>query len=364
LAEIFSRHLANGGSLAENEEMKKYPYLEKYKIPHQINISDKLVSLLMEIAENKPFLENSFGSPLEVQLLRKAKIRAVTYSNQIEGNHLEEDQVMALISGKKIIANETDIAEVQNYHAAINYTETLALDERKLGVRDICDIQKLITINQLPQNLTGTLRTGPASIMNSITKEIIEECPPHYDLPHLMEELIRWIEDNKERNAFAVAFACHFITVAIHPFADGNGRTVRLLQHLLLLRRNETIARLVPSETSIMAQRERYYLTIRQARELNRLDPFLEFMAECFVMSAKEVMKEAKNILKGLSGKTPDARREKILKYIKNHKGSSVAEIAQNFSDIPKRTIERDLAELVKLKKIKVSGETRARKYG
>lgn len=178
-----------------------------------------------------------------------------------------------------------------------------------------------------------------------------------------MEELIQWIEDNKERNSFAVAFACHFITVAIHPFADGNGRTVRLLQHLLLLRRKENIAQFVPSETSIMAQRNRYFLTIRQARELGRIDPFIEFMAECFASSAKEVVKEAKSILKELAGKTPDARKDKIIKFIKSRKESSAAEVLEKFSDVPKRTIERDLSELVKAKKIKATGANRSRKY-
>src|SRR5438105_14669043 len=32
------------------------------------------------------------------------------------------------------------------------------------------------------------------------------------------------------------AFEAHFRLVAIHPFADGNGRTARLLMNLLLLR--------------------------------------------------------------------------------------------------------------------------------
>jgi Fic family protein len=343
--------------------MSKYPYLDKYKIPHEIMLTDKLVSLLMEVAEHKPFFEQSIGSPLEVQLLRKAKIRAVTYSNQIEGNHLEEEQVTAIVSGKKVKGNAVDVAEVENYFEAIDYTSTLGKDQRRLTVRDICDIQKLITRGQLSPKLSGNLRTGPASIINSVTREVIEECPPHYDLPPLMDELVQWIEDNKERNSFAVAFASHFITVAIHPFADGNGRTVRLLQHLLLMRRGEEITKFVPSETSIMAKRERYYLTIRQARMLGKLDPFIEFMAECFAESAREVVKEAKNILKQLAGKTPEARREKIVKFIKSHKGTSIADIIEKFPDVPKRTIERDLSELVKTKKIKVSGATWTRRY-
>lgn len=343
--------------------MSKYPYLEKYKIPYEINLTDKLVDFLMQIAEQKPFLEKSLGSPLEVQLLRKAKIRAVTYSNQIEGNKLEEEQVTAVISGKRVKGNAVDVAEVENYFEAIDYAATLGEDQRKLSIRDICDIQKLITKGQLPPKLSGSLRDGPASIVNSVTKEILEECPPHYELPHLMDELIQWIDDNKDRNAFAVAFASHFITVAIHPFADGNGRTVRLLQHLLLIRRNEMIAQFVPSETSIMAHRNKYYLTIRQARELGRIDPFIEFMAECFFESATEVVKEAKGMLKDLAGKAPGARKDKIVAYIKSHEDVSAADIYKKFSEVPKRTLERDLSALVKAKKIKVSGATRARRY-
>jgi Fic family protein len=363
MAENLFRHLDRGGNMAENTLMSTYPYLAKYKIPMQIELTDKLVGLLMSIAEQKPFLEKSIGTPLEVQLLRKAKIRAITYSNQIEGNHLAEEHVTALIAGKKVKGDSVDVAEVQNYHEAINYVQTLAQDSRPLGLRDICDIQKLVVKGQLPPQLCGALRTGPASIINSITKEVIEECPPHYDLPHLMTELLQWIQENQSRNAFAVAFACHFITVAIHPFADGNGRTVRLLQHYLLLKRGENIAQFVPSETSIMAQRESYYLTIRQSRELERLSPFIEFMAECFMNSSLEVVKEAKHIMKEVAGKTPAARHDKIIKFIKAKPEISSAQIYQAFADVPKRTIERDLSELVKSKKIRVTGLTRARRY-
>jgi Fic family protein len=367
VAEIWRKKDSCHLYLAENWRkigcMKSYPYLEKYGIPHKIQLTDKLVGFLMEIAEQRPFLEESIGSALEVQLLRKAKIRAITYSNQIEGNDLQEEQVTALIAGKKIKGDEKDVAEVQNYHEAIDYVETLSKDGRKLGLRDICDIQKLVTKGQLPSQLNGTLRSGPASIINSVTKEVIEECPPQYDLPHLMKELTQWIEENSTRNPFALAFAAHFITVAIHPFADGNGRTVRLLQHLLLLKRKESIASFIPSETSIMANRERYYHTIRQARELKRLDPFLEFLAECFAEAAKDVVKEARQILKGLAGKTPKARQDKIKKFVKAHPGSSSSEIANHFADVPKRTIERDIAELIKSKAIKATGSTRSRKY-
>jgi len=367
VAEIWRKNIAHqlalGGNMADNREMSNYPYLKKYQIPHKIELTDKLLELLMKIAEQRPFLEKSIGTPLELKLLRKAKIRAITYSNQIEGNALEEDQVTAIIAGKKVKGSIDDVAEVKNYYEAIDYVETLAQDTRILNLRDICDIQKLVVKGQLAPDLCGTLRTGPASIINSITREVIEECPPHYDLPFLMEELLMWIKENQARNPFVVAFATHFIAVAIHPFADGNGRTVRLLQHYLLLKSGEAIAQLVPSETSIMAQRERYYLSIRQSRELERLNPFIEFMAECFSNSANTVSQEAQTLLKEVAGKTPGHRQDKIIRFIKSKKEVSSAQIYEFFKDVPKRTIERDLSGLLKENKIQVKGLTRARRY-
>lgn len=79
VAEIWRKKDSCHLYLAENWRkigcMKSYPYLEKYGIPHKIQLTDKLVGFLMEIAEQRPFLEESIGSALEVQLLRKAKIR-------------------------------------------------------------------------------------------------------------------------------------------------------------------------------------------------------------------------------------------------------------------------------------------------
>jgi hypothetical protein len=36
-------------------------------------------------------------------------------------------------------------------------------------------------------------------IIYSITKEVINECPSHYGLPHLMEELTQWIDENSSK---------------------------------------------------------------------------------------------------------------------------------------------------------------------
>ena len=204
----------------------RYPHLSRLKIPQEVVHTDTLVKSLMRIAETKPFLDEYLGTPQEVKLLRKAKVRA------------------------------------------IDYVERLIEDSRPLKVADMCDLQKLVTQGLIEERQCGRVRTIPVSIVNAATGEKTDECPQPHELKDLLDDLWRWVEDTKNMNPFARAFAFHFIAVSIHPFADGNGRTVRLMQHLLLLLGGQRLARFVPSETAIMRSRDRYHTAIRQSRRL------------------------------------------------------------------------------------------------
>jgi Fic family protein len=343
--------------------MSRYPALTRHKIPFEIKNTDAFVRMLMRIASAKPFLDESLGTPLEVKLHRKAKVRAITYSNQIEGNPLGEIEVTAVLNGKRIAGASNAVKEVQNYHAALDYVEKLSTDERNLKIPDFCDIQKLVTSGLIAERQWGRVRTVPVSIVNASTQEFIEQCPEPHALRELLDDLWKWLDDTEEINAFARAFAFHFIAVSIHPFVDGNGRSVRLMQHLLLLRGGETIARFVPSETVIMMHRDRYYSSIRQSREMNSLHPILEFLAECFAISAEEVVQEGKALLRESAGKTLAARHSKILKMAKDCDSFVMNDVIVLLPYVPLRTLERDLALLTKRRSLKASGSKKGRFY-
>lgn len=341
----------------------RYPALSRHKIPFEIVHTDALVGWLMRVAETRPFLDEYLGSPQEVKLLRRAKVRAITYSNQIEGNALGESEVTAVLKGKRVAGSPKDIKEVQNYHAALDYVEELAEDSRPIRLADMCDIQRLVTEGLIPDKQCGRIRSVPVSIVNAATGEKIEDCPEPHVLKDLLDDLWKWLEDTKDMNPFARAFAFHFIAVSIHPFADGNGRTVRLMQHLLLLQGGQRIARFVPSETAIMRGRDRYYSVIRQSRALERIHPMLEFLAECFAVSAEEVVEEGRRLLRESAGKTPEARHRKILAGAAKREAFSMQDVAGWLPDIPRRTLERDLATLVRKRALKAKGERKARTY-
>lgn len=340
-----------------------YPHLNRLKIPYEVTYTENLVRQLMRIAETRPFLNEYLSTPLEVKLLRKAKVRAITYSNQIEGNLLKENEVTEVLFGKRMIGDKEDIKEIQNYHEALNYVERLLEDSRPIRLADMCDLQKLVTSSLIEERLSGRVRIIPVSIINAATGKEIDQCPQPHELNDLLDDLWRWLDDTKEVNTFIRAFAFHFIAVSIHPFADGNGRTMRLMQHLLLLLGGQRIARFVPSETAIMRHRDQYYIAIRQSRSLGKLSPILEFLAECFAVSAEEVVEEGRKLLRENAGKTPQSRHQSILAHAKKVDKFSMQDVVKWLPEIPRRTLERDIANLVKKRSLKSQGKLKSRIY-
>lgn len=349
--------------MADNGFMSRYSCLKQFKIPFKIKLTDNFVQWLMKIAESKPFLDEVLTTPLEVQLHRQAQIKAITYSNQIEGNKLDEKAVTTLLGTSQAKPKDKDSKEILNYQNALVYAEKLATEKKIPSIRDFCDLQKLVTDGLIQKNQHGRLRTIPVSIVNEATGTEIEKCPDPTQVPFLMEELWEWLKENEDTNPFAKAFAFHYLAVAIHPFADGNGRTVRLFQQILLLQGAESIARYVPSETIVMRNRGHYYSAIRQCKALQSTHPMMEFMAECFATAAKEVAEEARQLFEKSKKLSPESRAKQIMKFAKSQSGFQMKDIVTLLPDTPRRTLERDVEYLVNEKKLKTTGEKKGRKY-
>jgi Fic family protein len=138
---------------------------------------------------------------------------------------------------------------------------------------------------------------------------------------------------------------------------------MRLMQHLLLLKSGEEIARFVPSETVIMATRDRYYSSIRQCKTLGSLNPILEYLAECFAISAENVIQDSKKLVKQSLDRKPEARREKIITLSRQKKEFGIQDVVNVLPEVPLRTLRRDLDSLVTENKLKAKGANKNRTY-
>jgi Fic family protein len=80
--------------------------------------------------------------------------------------------------------------------------------------------------------------------------------------------------------AFYHAALLHLVFVHIHPFSDGNGRSVRILEKWFLAQHLGAWAWRVPSETFYLERRKDYYAAIKLGVNYYELDygrcvPFL-----------------------------------------------------------------------------------------
>lgn len=344
--------------------MAKYPTLKRLGICTEVKYSSKIVKILSDISKLTPFFDFNFTKPQKLSLRRHAKISAVTYSNQIEGNTLSETQVERLLKQGKLRKPNHEEKEVKNYSDALEFADILGREEKEIKLSDILDLHKLVMNGLLEKKQIGSLRGIPVSIVNSESKQVIDLCPEPHELKQAMEEFVEWIKDHKNEDPFVRAFSAHFIGVLIHPFLDGNGRTIRILQQLCLLKSKVEVANYVSSESMIIKNKNEYYHAIRVSKKINKIQFFCEYLGTCFLKAMKETIKTNEKKSIGSQGLfTPKDREKMILKEARDLGEFQMCDLQKCISKIPKRTLERDLRRLVKIKKIKAKGKNKGRKY-
>jgi Fic family protein len=167
------------------------------------------------------------------ELKQRYDVRFTYQSNAIEGNTLSQSETELVLSKGITIGGKTlgEHLEVVGHKEAIDYIETLSRAETKIGEWEIRQIHSLVMRKITPAE-AGRYRQ--LDVRAAGTGYVY---PPHYLLPGLMDEFVQWMQ-SAQTQAHPVLYAseAHYRFVSIHPFADGNGRTGRLLMNLLLLK--------------------------------------------------------------------------------------------------------------------------------
>lgn len=342
----------------------------------EYKLTDKILSLLTETAEAKAIIEKAKILPeQELKLRRQALARMTQSSTAIEGNILNFNQVEALIAGKKVDAPERDIYEVKNYLATIKYIEKIEKGKKPLTEKIILKIHRLVTENTLSKDKSGKYRTVPVYIVRRRLGEknkVIYTAPLAKDAPDLMKSLIDWINGSEKENIHPIIAAgiAHREFAAIHPFADGNGRTARALATLILYQRGYDFRKLFALEDYYNRNRQRYYQEINIGQKYNKKDftQWLEYFTEGFkeeIIRVKEEVAalEAKKIGKSLKRQIILSKKQaQIIDFI-NTIGKITAKDTADILRCPKRTAQLELQKLKKQRVIKQIGKGPAAGY-
>jgi Fic family protein len=216
--------------------------------------------------------------------LRKAnRIKTIHSSLAIEGNMLSEDEVRDIVDGKNVVAPIRQIQEVKNAIKTYELYPTLdAFNEKDLLKAHGVMMQALV-------DDAGHYRKGGVGVFGE--KGLVHMAPPAERVPMLMADLFNWLKYSKD-HLLIRSCVFHYEFEFIHPFIDGNGRTGRLWQSLILGKLHPLFEHL-PVENMVYANQQHYYDAITASSNAGQSGPFIDFMLNEIYKTLKEHQGEA-----------------------------------------------------------------------
>ncbi len=194
---------------------------------------EKVQSLLERVEAKKVRLSKMRPIPaIAMERLRESLMMEWTYhSNGIEGNTLTLQETRIILSDGLTVGGKSlrEHFETLNHHEAIQVLETMVNSKFRMKSKDILHIHELV-LQRIEKEYAGRYRNAGVRITGA------NFTPPNaLKVDSLMDELIDWVNEEKELPLIVRATIFHHRMVWIHPFFDGNGRTVRLMFNLILM---------------------------------------------------------------------------------------------------------------------------------
>lgn len=336
----------------------------------KFSITNTLTAALVKIERTRGFLE---GARLSDEWIAKMQAKTLILeahsTTHIEGTHLTLDQSEQLLTGHKIKnANPEDVRELLNYKRAFDLVADYLGSGEPIREGLILEIHKRLVEGVRGNSATpGEYRKIQNYVVNLRTKKIIYTPPSAFQVPPMMSVLIEWLKLEKEINPVLVAGIAQFQLVHIHPFLDGNGRLARLLSTLYLYKTGYDFKRLFTISEYYDRDRSNYYNAIQSVRE-NDMDMtiWLEYFVNGLAIQLQEVQNRGQQVMKLdiLNIQHALSKREKeAMEYALDQGGLSIKEFQLLFPETSKRTLQRELKNLVDLGLLQAEGTTVDRWY-
>lgn len=298
-------------------------------------------------------------------------------SARIEGNNTTiAEYIETKLEDNKNVSS--DIKEIQNIEKAMEFIEDNILDY-PINKMFLSELHKMIVDGLLPPpNGEGDKTPGLYRLINlKINKS--NHLPPDYLVVNdYMLELLDFIErkDSPKYDLLKAAIAHHRF-VWIHPFGNGNGRTVRLFTYAMLVKTgfNVNIGRIINPTAVFCSNRNDYYEKLSKA-DLGTDEGILEWCEYVLLGLKEEIEKIDKlsdydylkkeillpSIIYSLERKYITDIESKILKKAIEHQVIQASDLKDIFSGKVSAEISRQIKKLID-KKMLIPEVDGGRKY-
>lgn len=194
--------------------------------------------------------------------------------------------------------------EALRYRAAL-YDGVRAARARPIGA-NTCELvcSKIAGHDMQIRSLPGTRIANPAS-------GVIIYAPPEGSgvITEKLSEWERFLNQDDDLDPLVRMAAAHYQSEAIHPFADGNGPTGRIVNILMLIEAKLIREPIIYLSRSIIQSKNDYYRRLSEVTSAGAWEPWILFMLDAVTRSAESTMSKIARI-RVLQSETHDRARE------------------------------------------------------
>lgn len=265
--------------------------MDNLQIPSQQSLEVKAVWQALadahrHLAELKGLCESLPNSAI---LLDTLSIQEAKDSSEIENIITTHDELFAYEQNS---SSSAAAKEVQNYIAALHVGYQDVLDSGLILLRTILRVQEAVE-----QNNAG-FRKLPGTVLKNQTTGAVVYAPPQDALviEKLMSELVAFMHAGDDLDPLLRMAIAHHQFESIHPFYDGNGRTGRILNLLMLQREGLLDLPVLYLSRYITSTKSQYYQLLQSTRETGDWVDWCVYMVKGVAMTAKSEIKLVKNL--------------------------------------------------------------------
>lgn len=331
----------------------------------QFSITNSIANGLTEIERARGFLEAaSLSDEWVAKMQSQALILEAHHTTHIEGTELTLEQSEQIWEGQHLESVSPDDAkELLNYRKAFDLVSAYIGDGGPITEGLIREIYKCLVENVRGNSAApGEYRKIQNYVVNSKTKEVIYTPPPVYEVSQMIHELVEWASNEKDIHPVLISSIAQFQLVHIHPFLDGNGRTARLLSTLCLYQRGYDFKKLFTISEYYDRNRTDYYQAIQNVRNH---DMDMTGWIEYFVQGLSTQLQEVKSLGKQAIEQDVLFKRQHLsdrqmlaIEYITKNGGITIQQFENICPDVTRRTLQRELKQLIEKNILKTSGST------
>ena len=288
---------------------RKIPYNDLPLLPPKAdietkNILRKTISAGRALAQLNGVLQNL---PNPILFLDTIYLQEAKASSEVENIITTNDDLyQSLVADRKI--ENPAIKEV------LSYKEALWLGLKELKIKPFITTNLCIKIVQCIKQNTASIRVTPGTTLSTPQGEVIYTPPSGENvIREKLANLEKFINENDNIDPLIKMALMHYQFEAIHPFADGNGRTGRILLLLYLKMSGLLDIPAIYLSEYIIKNKTAYYQKLRSVTEKEEWEAYILYMLDMIEETSARGL-ERLNKITAIMDKTAEEIKKKVPK--------------------------------------------------